>query len=128
MFVHRRALARPCGSFVGFVLVRVQLTAFEERDLFVEDGVVAGCADVRQRREDEPETIVGDPGAHALSAGLVPPMLNVPFDELPGCRVQKVCACGVRRGEEQRQHVLQLIAETERTAGLVEGRAAPDAT
>ena len=46
-------------------------------------------------------------------------MLHVAFDELPRRGVQQVRAAEVRPRVQQRQHVLELIAEAERAAGLI---------
>ena len=76
----------------------------------------------------QPEQVVGDPRAHAAPAGRVPPVLDVALDELPGRGAQQVLARQPGRGDHQRQHVLQLIAESVGAAGLIEGRARPHAT
>ena len=55
----------------------------------------------------------------------MPPVLHVPFPELPRRRAQEVLAGQSRFGVHQRHHILQLVAETEGAAGLVESRPAP---
>ena len=54
-------------------------------------------------------------------------MLDVAFGKLSACGTNQVLASdrGLRRG--QRHYVLQLIAKAISTAGLVEGRAGPNA-
>ncbi len=42
-------------------------------------------------RIDQPEPVVGEPRPHALAARLVPPVLDVPLDELPGRGMEEVC-------------------------------------
>ena len=46
--------------------------------------------------------------------------------KLAPSRSQDVPPRQLRRGMDQRHHVLQLVAEAERAAGLIEGRTAPD--
>ena len=47
--------------------------------------------------------------------------------ELACGRGQDVPPRQLRRGMDQRHHVLQLVAEAKRAAGLIESRTAPDA-
>ena len=63
--------------------------------------------------------------AQAAAARLVPPVLHVAFDELPAGGAQQVRARQVGPREQQRHHVLQLIAEAERAARLVVAGARP---
>ena len=56
----------------------------------------------------------------------MPPVLNVSLDELTGCRVQDVFPNESGSRQQQRQRILQLIAEPERAARLVESRSSPD--
>ena len=49
----------------------------------------------------------------------MPPVLHVALDELPRRRAQQVRATQVRPRVQQRQHVLQLIAEAKGAARLV---------
>jgi hypothetical protein len=58
----------------------------------------------------------------------MPPVLDVAFDELPGRGLDQVRATEVRPRVEEREHVLQLIAEPERAAGLIRAAARSDAT
>ena len=55
-------------------------------------------------------------------------MLHVALDELPRGRVQKVRATQFRPRVHEREHVLKLIAKTERASGLIWTAARPDAT
>ena len=86
-----------------------------------------GRGHVLQGRVDEPEPVVRELRADALAARLVPPVLDVAFDELARRGMEDVVARQMRRRHHQRQHVLQLIAEAERAARLIEGGASPDA-
>ena len=53
-------------------------------------------------------------------------MLNVAFLELMPRVQQNLRACQFGFGVNQRHHILQLIAEAERPAGLIERRTRPD--
>ena len=79
--------------------------------------------DVLQRRVQQPEPVVGEARAHALAARLVPPVLDVAFDELPRGGVEEVLARDVAAAAStSASDVLQLIAEAEGAARLVERR------
>src|SRR6185436_6263810 len=62
----------------------------------------------------------------SLAAGLMPPVLDVPFEKLTGSRVEEMAANKARRRQQQRQRILQLIAKAEGAARLVKGRTPPD--
>jgi hypothetical protein len=55
----------------------------------------------------------------------MPPVLDISLPELTGCAQKQVLADQVRLGMDEGHHVLQLIAETERTARLVVSAARP---
>ena len=57
----------------------------------------------------------------------MPPVLHVALDELPRRGVHQLRAAEVGPHVEQRQHVLQLIAEPEGAAGLIRTAPRPDA-
>ena len=75
--------------------------------------------------EGEPEQVVGDAGAHPGAAGRVPPVLHVALFELARGGAQDLGAGEIGARVEERAHVLQLIAEAERAAGLIKGGAPP---
>src|SRR5574341_235699 len=56
----------------------------------------------------------------------MPPVLHVPFLELPGGGAEKVLAHELGAHHRQRHDVLDLIAETVRAAGLIERGSGPD--
>ena len=113
---------------VGLLHVRAQRRCLQERHELVEDSRVAGRPRVVSRRVRQPQQVVRATGAGAASARLVPPVLNVAFDELMGGRPQQVLAREVRADECERHRVLELVAEAERPAGLVVAGARPEAT
>ena len=125
MLVQRGPFDRDRRPFVRFVFAGLERTAVEERHLLVEHRCIAGRLHVLQRRVDEPQPIVRKARAHALPARLVPPVLDVSFAELPRRGVEQVVPRESRRREQQREHVLQLVAETEGAARLVKGRPPP---
>jgi hypothetical protein len=109
------------------VLVWGEHPALKKRDIFIQHRVVARGGDVLERRVHQPESIVREARAHTLPARLVPPVLDVAFDKLTRGRTQQMRADEGGRRKPQRHHVLKLIAEAERAAGLIEGGSPPDA-
>ena len=97
VLVQRACLGRDRRLLVGFVLVRVQQAGGQERRLLVEHAVVARRGDVLQRRIHQPQPVVGESRANALAARLVPPVLDVSFDELTRGGAQQVRAHERRR-------------------------------
>ena len=77
--------------------------------------------DIRQ-----PQQVVRATRPRPAAARRMPPMLHVAFDELPRRHVEQMGAAQLRLGGEQRQHVLQLIAESERAAGLIRSAPRPE--
>ena len=113
---------------VVFFLVRTENRRVQEGDPLVEHGRVARDADVvcnNQRQEDE---IVGNARADAATCGRVPPVLHVAFLELPRRRAQDLCPRLLRGAVDDGHRVLELVAETECPARLVERRPAPHST
>ncbi len=108
------------------MLVRTELPLLEERDALVEDRAVTRRMHVRRDNEREPEEIVGATRSHALARFLVPPMLDVALDELARCGSKDVRARDFRRRKHECENVLELIAEAERTARLVEAAPTPN--
>ena len=115
----RAALGGDARLDVGLLLVRGERWRFQERHALVEDTRVPGRPRVVRGRVRQPQQVVGAAGACAPAARLVPPVLDVAFDELVAGRPQQVLAGEVRPGERQRHRVLELVAEAERAAGLV---------
>ena len=60
--------------------------SLEVRDHLVEDGCVAGHLDVARNHVRQPEAVVRDPRPHAAAGRRVPPVLDVPLDELAAPR------------------------------------------
>ena len=97
-----------------------QRRAFDEGNLDVEDGAVAGERDVVRGDERQPHAVVGDVRAHALAAVRQPPVLHVALGKLARRGAQDLLAQQLRSGEAQRHRVLELVAEAIRAARLVE--------
>jgi hypothetical protein len=58
----------------------------------------------------------------------MPPVLDIPFDELaPGC-TEQVLAGDCSLGDRKRHYILKLVAETISAAELIERRPSPNAT
>ncbi len=100
----------------------------QERHPLVENGRVAGDADVVAGDERQEVQVVGDARADPASGRRVPPVLHVAFFELPRRRSQNLRPRLLRRAVDQRHRVLKLVAEPERSARLVEARPAPHPT
>ncbi len=123
----RRGARRGRVLRVTVVLAGPQRLTLEEGHLLVEDRRVAGRGHVLARHVGEPGEVVGAPGAHAAPRRWVPPVQHVAFRELVPRRLEKVRPRLARRRVEERQHVLQLVAEPEGAARLVEARAPVEA-
>ena len=109
------------------MLAGLQRRAFDEGDLLLQDRLVAGHRDVVRDGIGQPHDVVGDHRAHAGAGARQPPVLHVAFPELPRRRVEDLLARQRRVVQQEGQRVLQLVAEAEGAARLVEGRARPDA-
>ena len=112
---------------VGLLLVRRERRGLQEGCALVEHARVAGRPRVVRDRVGQPQQVVRAARARAAAARLVPPVLDVALDELAGGRAQQVLAREVRARERQRHHVLELVAEAERSARLVVAGARPHA-
>src|SRR4029453_16320835 len=113
---------------VVFLLVRTENWRVQEGNPIVEQGRVARNADVvrnNQRQEDE---IVGYPRADAATCERGPPVLHIAFLELPRGRAQDLCPRLLRGAVDDGHRVLELVAETECPARLIERRPAPHST
>ena len=108
-------------------LVRRQWGAFEERNGFVEHERVSRRLDILRDRIGEPRAVVGNSGADALAGMGQPPMLHVALDELPRRSAKQMFARQIGPSGGERHAILQLVAKTIGAAGLIEGRARPDA-
>ena len=114
------------GLGVGLLHVGGEDGRGEERHHLVEDAGVAGGPHVVGDRMGKPEQVVRAARARPSASGLVPPVLDVAFLELPGRGPEEVRPHQGRPGEHERHHVLQLIAEAEGAAGLVIAGTGPD--
>ncbi len=86
---------------------------------------VTGHRDVTIDGVRQPQTIVGDLGANSSARRRVPPVLHVSFDELMRGRLQDVFPGQLAPRSDQRDDVLQLVAEAVCAAGLIERRPRP---
>ena len=113
------------GLEVGFRCVRGEQRRLEERHRLLQHARVAGGTDVVGDRVGQPEQVVGAARARAAAARLVPPVLDVAFEELPAGGSQQVLPEEIGPGEGQGHDVLKLVAEAEGAARLVVGGAGP---
>src|SRR5690349_14022699 len=104
------------------MLVRIGRPLFNERGVLVEHLPIARRARVLEGCINQPEPIVRYPRADALSTRLMPPVLDVTFRKLTRCRPQQVRADQPGVELNERQNILQLIAEPPGASGLIERR------
>ena len=113
-----------CGE--GFALIVFQQRGVEEGNLRAQDVHIAGDPDVVSDDVGKPQEIIGDPRADTGAVRRMPPVLDIAFLELTARREQDVLSRQLGIRVDERHDVLQLIAEAERAAGLVQGGTPPD--
>src|SRR6266513_586510 len=129
-----RAMLIERGRFLGAIwqivirfLFRHNRTRVEKGNLLVEHASIGGAGNVAACNVRQPEIIVGKMGTHAAAHRRMPPMLYIAFAKLMRRGAEKMLADQGRLGVYQRHHVLQLIAEAIRTAGLIKAGTSPEA-
>ena len=126
MFVERVRFSGGRILVVAFLLSRLPAERPVRNGTFSsQDGLVAGGRHIVRDDKRQPQQIIGEARAHAATRRRMPPVQHIPGFELVPRGLQDVLAGEVRRGVDQRHHVLQLIAKAERAAGLIERRAPP---
>ena len=113
------------GQVVVRILVGVERPAFDEVNLFLEHAGVAGGVDVAARGQGQPQVVVRAVRPDTASRRRMPPVLDVALAELPRRRQQQVLPRERRFRVHQCHHVLELVAEPERAARLIEAAAPP---
>ena len=116
---------RPARREERFVLARAERARGEERNTLGEDRAVACCFDVLRGCVRQPQQVVRKTRAQPAARWRMPPVQHVAFDELVRGVEQDLLPRERRIHGEERQRVLELIAESECAAGLIEGRARP---
>src|SRR5882724_4248559 len=111
---------------VGLSLARGEHRSLQERNELVEDAVVPGRVHVMRYGVRQPEQVVRATGSGAAAGGLVPPVLHIPFDELPARGPDDVRPQNVRPRQGEGHGVLQLIAEAEGATRLIEAGPRPE--
>ncbi len=104
------------------MLAGLEGRALDEGDLLVEDGAIAADRAVMRGRMAKPDHIVGDQRANAGAGVGQPPMQHVALRELPCGSVEDLRTRQLRPVQDEGQRILQLVAEAEGAAGLVERR------
>ena len=127
VLVDRPGHVAHIGETVILLLFGLQDRRSQERHPLVEQSRVAGCGDVVAGDERQEVEIVGDPCADAAARRRVPPVLHVALLELSGGRSQDLRARFLSGAVDEGHRVLQLVAEAERPARLVEPGPAPHA-
>src|SRR4029434_2584226 len=97
----------------------------QERHPLIQQRCVAGCGDVVTSDERQEVEIVSDPRADTAARRRVPPVLHVPLFELSAGGSQNLPARFLTGTVNKRHCVLQLVAEAEGPARLVESGPAP---
>ena len=125
MFVQRAHRFAHQGTVVNLVFVRLERPHLEVRCQIVPHSGVATDVHVVIGNEWQPGEIVGESRADAAPTRLVPPVLYVAVLELSSRGAQQMRAGHRRLGVDERHAVLELIAESVRTARLINGGARP---
>ncbi len=102
------------------MLAGCQPLTFKERHNFIKNVAVSRHLHIVAHAIRKPNGVIGNPRSNAHAGGGKPPMLEIPFDKLPGGGAQDMLARNVWARGEERHRILQLIAETIGPAGLVE--------
>src|SRR5688572_5704628 len=97
----------------------------QERHVYIEQRCVTRGLDVVADNERQEIEVVGDSRSDAAALRRVPPVLHVSLFELSGGRSHDLSARFVSGAVHKRHRVLQLVAEAESAARLVEPSAAP---
>ena len=104
-----------------------ELRALEKRNQFVKHEHVFRRLDILSDSVGQPSAIVGDTRPNPLAGLRQPPVLHVALGELTSGCAQEVFARQIRPGGRERHAILQLVAKAIGSAGLIEGRAGPNA-
>jgi len=123
MVIERGGFFGTLGQVIVRFLLGLERRAFEKGNRFVEHAGVGHAGDVAAGGVGQPEIVIGEMSADAAASRRVPPMLDIAFAELMGGGAQEMRAGEGRLGMEQGHHILQLVAEAEGAAGLIEAAA-----
>ena len=130
MLVDGRGLPRNAGNDDPGVLVFGNGLSLEERGRLVENAGVAELANIAREHIGQPQMRVARLGAlaeaRAAVRGAVPPFEHVALAKLLAGVQHDLRAGEARFEQDQRQHVLQLIAIAGRAAALVRSHPAPE--
>ncbi len=111
---------------VGLVLARGERARRDEGDALVQHAPVARRADIEGGHVGEPEEVVREVRAGATAARRMPPVEHVALRELVRGVQEELGARELRPRVDERGGVLELVAEAEGTARLVESGAPPE--
>ena len=125
VLIQARRLLGSTGQIVIRVVVGIDQSAVEKVCGFVQHTGVAGTQHIAAGCQWQPQIIVRAMRTHTATRRRMPPMLHIALTELASRTQQQVLAHELRLGVNECHHVLQLIAETERTARLVIATARP---
>src|SRR5471030_3480213 len=88
--------------------------------------MIACHRDVMADGQRQPQIIIRAACAHAITGWRMPPVLDVALNKLTRSTQQDLLAHSLRCSVSERQRILQLVAESERAAGLVIAAARKD--
>ena len=122
----RSCLSGNHGYEHALVLARLQKRALDEVHFFIEYAGVTCHADILRNYVRKPQEIVRAKRTNAITRFRMPPMLRIAFGELACRRHQNVFPSNLWRGVQKRHGILQLIAESESSARLIQRGPAPE--
>src|ERR1035437_5354078 len=105
---------------------RTQRASLQKMHRLVEHAGISGCHDITTGSIRQPQIVIGEKGANALSVGRMPPVLHVTLEELALGATDQLLTGEPGRRMDQRHGVLQLIPETVGAAGLIIAAPAPE--
>ncbi len=110
------------GCFVAVMLRIGKLAGAQKGSVRAQNIPVGGYKHIPRCHIGQEQKIIADARAHARTARM-PPVLHIALHILARGAQQQMRPRALRLGIEQRQHILQLIAESPCAARLVEARA-----
>src|SRR5688572_6640833 len=124
-------IERTCGTSrelaIAFMFLGFERFCRKEGNLFIQNGVVTGRMYKLSCDIGKPEQVIRNTGTDAVISRRVPPVKYIPFFELMAGRFQNVLTGDLRPGIQEKHYILKLVAETVRTAGLIESCTPPNA-
>ena len=121
----RADFMRDVWYAVGFMFIGGEEWRDQKGHPLAQNVLIAGRTNVLGDDVRQPEEVIRATATKPAARGFVPPVLDVALDELASRSAEDVIARERRLAEEQRHHILQLIAKAIRAAGLIVPGARP---